>query len=68
MKSNMADEKGGDGYLAKLEDLCVRFIRANVNCWKPEDFLGMLFNHTVFVAFNLGRDITRNFAASAVQI
>ena len=41
VKSNMDDEIG-DFYdrLPKLEDLCVKFIRANVICWRPEDFLG----------------------------
>ena len=38
----MADELGDENHVPKLEELCVKFIRKNVNCWKPEDFLGML--------------------------
>ena len=38
----MADELCDENHVPKLEELCVKFIRKNVNCWKPEEFLGML--------------------------
>ena len=38
------DDEVGNAYdrLPKLEDLCVEFIRENVICWRPEDFLGKI--------------------------
>ena len=41
MADRLADKNCEDvAHFPKLEDLCVKFIRVNVNYWKPENFLG----------------------------
>ena len=46
---NMADNCENVALFPKLENLCVKFIRGNVNYWKPEEFLGKMscFNQSV---------------------